>query len=98
LKEWRHAVLYRLCATSRATPTTKGWLKSPTGNRGRLMFSRPAEAVLEKTAESAQRVVSNYSATLTGFPCFSSVVRQMPGYNQKGARPAFPNHRGLQLK
>jgi hypothetical protein len=24
---------------------TKGWLKSPTGNRGGLMFSRPAEAV-----------------------------------------------------
>jgi hypothetical protein len=33
-----------------------------------------------------------------GFPCFSSVVRQMPGYNLKGARPAFPNHGGLQLK
>jgi hypothetical protein len=33
-----------------------------------------------------------------GFPCFSSVIRQMPGYNSKGARPAFPNHGGLQLK
>jgi hypothetical protein len=51
------------------------------------------------SAKSAQRVVCNYSANLTEvFPCFSSVVRQMPGYNSKGARPAFPNHGGLQLK
>jgi hypothetical protein len=31
------------------------------------------------------------------FPCFSSALRQMPGYNSKGARPAFPNHGGLHL-
>jgi hypothetical protein len=33
-----------------------------------------------------------------GFPCFSSVVRQISGYNLKRARPAFPSHGGLQLK
>jgi hypothetical protein len=32
------------------------------------------------------------------FPWSSSVVRQIPGYNSKGARPAFPKHGGLQLK
>jgi hypothetical protein len=33
-----------------------------------------------------------------GFSCFSSSVRQMSGCNSKGARPAFPNHWGLQPK
>jgi hypothetical protein len=32
------------------------------------------------------------------FPCFSSVVRQMPGYNWKETWPAYPNHGGLQPK
>jgi hypothetical protein len=90
-------LVIQLIHTVTALVPTKGWLKSPTGNRGELMLSRPAEAVPEKTAKSAQRVVSNYWATLTGFPCFSSVVRQMPGYKE-GARPAFPYHGGLPPK
>jgi hypothetical protein len=49
----------------KAPVPTKGWLNSPTGNRGGLMFSRPAEAVHKNSTKSAQRLVSNYSATLT---------------------------------
>jgi hypothetical protein len=41
-------------------PAIRG--KSPTDG---LMLSRPGEAVPKKKAKSAQRVVSNYSATLT---------------------------------
>jgi hypothetical protein len=52
-------------ATWKAPVPTKGWLKSPTGNRGGLMFSRPAEAVPKKAAKTVQQVVSNYSATPT---------------------------------
>jgi hypothetical protein len=35
---------------------------------------------------------------LTGFPCFSSVVRQMPGYKWKGHGLPTPDHEGLQPK
>jgi hypothetical protein len=34
--------------------------------------------------------VSSPVANLTVFPCFSSVLRQMPGYDSKGTRPASP--------
>jgi hypothetical protein len=51
-------------ATWKTLVPTKGLLKLPTGNRGGLMLSRPAEAVPKKTAKSAQRVVSNHSASL----------------------------------
>jgi hypothetical protein len=64
---------------------------SPPGNSGELTFSRPTEAVPQKTAKSAQWVVLwllGYADW--GFPFFSSVVRQMPGYNSEGARPASP--------
>jgi hypothetical protein len=58
------------------------------------MLRRPAEAAPEKAAKS-----TNYSANITeGFPCFSSVVRQIPGYNSKGVRSASPIHRGFQPK
>jgi hypothetical protein len=50
---------------NQGTCVDQGLTKSPTGNRGGLMFSRPAEAVPKKKAKSAQRVVSNYSAALT---------------------------------
>jgi hypothetical protein len=64
---------------------------SPPGNRGKLTCSRPAEAVPKKTTKSAQRVVLWLLGYRDwGFPCFSSVVRQMPGYNSKRARPASP--------
>jgi hypothetical protein len=64
--------------------------RSPPGNRGELTCSRPAEAVPQKAAKWAQRIVLwLLGYTDWGFPCFSSVVRQMPGYNSKGARPAF---------
>jgi hypothetical protein len=52
-------------ATWKAPVPTKGWLKSPTCYWGGLMFSRPVEAVHKNSAMSAQRVVSNYLATLT---------------------------------
>jgi hypothetical protein len=54
-----------LSATWKALMPIKGWLYLPTGNRGGLVLSRPAEAVRKETATSAQREVSNYSAILT---------------------------------
>jgi hypothetical protein len=43
-------------------------------------------------------MVSNCSAALTEVFRFFSAVRQMPGYNSKGALPAIPDHGGLQPK
>jgi hypothetical protein len=63
--------------TWKALVPTKGRLKSLTGYRGGLMLSKPAEAVPKKKTKSAQRVMSNYSDTLTGVSVFLSVVRQM---------------------
>jgi hypothetical protein len=80
-------------ATWKAPVSTKGWLKSPTGNRGGLMFSSPDEAVHKKAAKSAQRVVFNYSATLTedirDFPqlqgkCKSSLNVAQPASSSQG--------------
>jgi hypothetical protein len=99
-----------LAACKALVPTEGDW--SPLGNTGELTCSRPAAAAPKKTARSAQRVVSWLFGYLDwGFPCFSSVVRQMPGHNSKGARPASPiteafsrsespppNHSGLQPK
>jgi hypothetical protein len=53
---------------------------------------------LKKTAKLAQWVVSLFGYPDWGLLCFSSVVRQMPGYNLNGARPTFPSHGGLQPK
>jgi hypothetical protein len=52
-------------ATWMALVPTKGWLKSPTGNQGGLMLSRPANAVPKMSVRSAKRVVSNYLAAVT---------------------------------
>jgi hypothetical protein len=63
------------------------------------MLGRPVEIIPKKAAKSAQRVVSIYSATLTEvFHAFPQLLGKMPGYNSKGARPAFPNHGVLQPK
>jgi hypothetical protein len=61
------------------------------GNRGDLTSSRPAEAVPQKTAKSAQRAVPGMlGCPHWGFPCFSSVVRRMPGHNEKRGKARLP--------
>jgi hypothetical protein len=89
--DWEFRLKVSLCAEPHSSATwkapvpTKGWLKSSTGNRGGLMFSRPAEAVPKKTAKSAQRVVSNYSASLTEvFRAFPQLQGKCQGIVQKG--------------
>jgi hypothetical protein len=69
-----------------------------TGDRFELMLSKPPEAVPKKMTKSAQQVDSSCSAILTGYLRVSSVARQTPGYNTKGARPAFPSHGGFKPK
>jgi hypothetical protein len=62
------------------------------------MLSRPAKALPKNGQVGATNCLQLLGYTDCGSPCFSSVVRQMSGYNSKGARPAFPNHGGLQPK
>jgi hypothetical protein len=51
------------------------------------------------SAKSAQRIVSNNSASLTEvFRAFPQLFGKCHGIIKKGAWPAFPNHGGLQLK
>jgi hypothetical protein len=77
-------------ATCKAPMQTEGWLKSP-GNRGGLTSSRPAEAVPQKTAKSAEpAVLWLLGCPDWGFPCFSSVVRRMPGHNEKRGTAHLP--------
>jgi hypothetical protein len=69
---------------------TKGCLKSLSVNRRGRMYSRPVDAT--PTGRPSRRNVQY--PTLLGYldwvlSCFSSVVRQMPGYKWKGARPAY---------
>jgi hypothetical protein len=69
------------------------------GNRSDLTSSRPAEAVPQKTAKSAQRAVLwLLGCPEWGFPCFSSVVRRIAGHNEKKGHGPPPHHRGLQPK
>jgi hypothetical protein len=79
-----------LCSATWKTPVpTK--LKSPTGNRGGLMFSRSTEAVPKKATKSAKRVVSNYSATLTEvFRAFPQLSGKVHWKIQKGHCPPSP--------
>jgi hypothetical protein len=80
-----------ISATWNEPVPTKGCLKSPTGNRGALMLSRPAEAVHTKTANSEQRVVSNYSANLTQvFRTFPQFQDKCQGIIKKGHGPPSP--------
>jgi hypothetical protein len=61
------------------------------GNRCDLMSSRPAVAVSQKTAKSAQRAVPGLlGCSDCGFPCFFSVVRRMPGHNEKKGTIRIP--------
>jgi hypothetical protein len=70
----------------------------PTGNRGELTCSRPAEAVPKKTANLAQRVVPWLLGYLKwNIPCFSSVVRIVPKCNSKGAPSASQITEALSL-
>jgi hypothetical protein len=58
------------------------------------MVSRPAEAVPEKTAKSAQRVVSDYSATLAEvFRTFPQLFGKYQGMIQNvlSAKDKLPN-------
>jgi hypothetical protein len=76
--------------TCKAPTSSKDCLKSLTVNRRGRMYSRPVGATLKR--RPSRRDVQY--PTLLGypdwsFPCFSSVVRQMPGYKWKGARPAY---------
>jgi hypothetical protein len=61
------------------------------GNRGDLTSSRPAEAVPQKAAKSAKRAVPGLlGCPDRGFPCFSSVVRRIPGHNEKRGKAHLP--------
>jgi hypothetical protein len=67
------------------------------GNRGDLTSSRPAVAVPQETAKSAQRAVPGLlGCSDWGFPCISSVLRRMPGHNEKMWHGLPPHQRGLQ--
>jgi hypothetical protein len=65
-------------------------LKHLTVNGRGRMYSRPVEA---SSKRRPSRRNEQYRKLLGypdwGFPCFSSVIRQMPGYKWKGAQPAY---------
>jgi hypothetical protein len=55
------------------------------------MLSRPVEAVLKKAAKSTQRVISNYSATLTEvFRAFPQLPGKFQGVIEKARGPPTP--------
>jgi hypothetical protein len=61
------------------------------GNRGDLTSSRPAVAVPQKTAKSAQLAVPGLLCWPGwGFPCFYSVVWRKPGHNEKRGTARLP--------
>jgi hypothetical protein len=74
-------------ATWKALVPTMGSLKSPTGNWG-LVLGRLLEAAPTKVNATSVLTLASYPDW--GFPCFSSVVRQMPGYNWKRGHDPLP--------